>query len=155
MLQDPIFSRITCVRPVLLCSDLALLLLFDLSLFSPFSLENMKVIAAYLLALLGGNTSPSAEDIKNILGSVGAEADDDKIELLLSLVKGKDITELIATGREKLAVMSSAHGFAVAATVADGGAVAAAAAAAEPKKELERVEEKEESDEEMCFSLFD
>ncbi|KAF5464424.1 hypothetical protein F2P56_014501 [Juglans regia] len=112
----------------------------------------MKVIAAYLLALLGGNTSPSAEDIKNILGSVGAEADDDTIELLLSLVKGKDITELIATGREKLAVMSSAHGFAVAATAADGGAVAAAA---EPKKELEKVEEKEESDEEMCFSLFD
>ncbi|XP_041023934.1 uncharacterized protein LOC121264711 [Juglans microcarpa x Juglans regia] len=135
-------------------SDLALLLLFALSLFSPFSLENKKVIAAYLLALLGGNTSPSAEDIKNILGSVGAEADDDKIVLLLSLVKGKDITELIATGREKLAVMSSAHdGFAVAATAADGGAVAHAAA--EPKKELEKVEEKEESDEEMCFSLFD
>ncbi|KAK6926614.1 hypothetical protein RJ641_008333 [Dillenia turbinata] len=63
----------------------------------------MKVIAAYLLAVLGGNTSPSAEDIKDILGSVGAEADDDRIELLLSQVKGKDITELIASGREKLA----------------------------------------------------
>nr|GEX74310.1 60S acidic ribosomal protein P2-like [Tanacetum cinerariifolium] len=29
----------------------------------------MKVVAAYLLALLGGNTSPSAEDLKTILGS--------------------------------------------------------------------------------------
>lgn len=29
----------------------------------------MKVIAAYLLAVLGGNTSPSAEDLKDILGS--------------------------------------------------------------------------------------
>jgi len=29
----------------------------------------MKVVAAYLLALLGGNTSPSAEDLKNILAS--------------------------------------------------------------------------------------
>jgi hypothetical protein len=29
----------------------------------------MKVVAAYLLAVLGGNTSPSAEDVKNILGS--------------------------------------------------------------------------------------
>lgn len=29
----------------------------------------MKVIAAYLLALLGGNLSPSADDLKNILGS--------------------------------------------------------------------------------------
>jgi ribosomal protein L12E/L44/L45/RPP1/RPP2 len=29
----------------------------------------MKVIAAYLLAALGGNTTPSAEDIKSILES--------------------------------------------------------------------------------------
>lgn len=29
----------------------------------------MKVIAAYLLAVLGGNTCPSAEDLKDILGS--------------------------------------------------------------------------------------
>lgn len=29
----------------------------------------MKVIAAYLLAVLGGNASPSADDLKGILGS--------------------------------------------------------------------------------------
>lgn len=29
----------------------------------------MKVIAAYLLAVLGGNTSPTADDVKNILES--------------------------------------------------------------------------------------
>jgi hypothetical protein len=29
----------------------------------------MKIIAAYLLAVLGGNASPSAADIKNILAS--------------------------------------------------------------------------------------
>jgi hypothetical protein len=29
----------------------------------------MKVVAAYLLAVLGGNTCPTAEDLKNILGS--------------------------------------------------------------------------------------
>jgi hypothetical protein len=29
----------------------------------------MKVVAAYLLAVLGGNTSPSSDDIKSILGS--------------------------------------------------------------------------------------
>uniref|UniRef100_A0A3Q7H399 Uncharacterized protein n=1 Tax=Solanum lycopersicum TaxID=4081 RepID=A0A3Q7H399_SOLLC len=76
----------------------------------------MKVIAAYLLAVLGGNTSPSEKDLKKILASVvhfeltlvvhaavGAEADDDRIQLLLSQVEGKDITELIAAGREKLA----------------------------------------------------
>ncbi|KAK3444381.1 hypothetical protein EUGRSUZ_A00378 [Eucalyptus grandis] len=106
----------------------------------------MKVVAAYLLAVLGGNTCPSADDLKDILGSVGAEADDDRIELLLSEVKGKDITELIAAGRERLASVPSGGGGAV--------AVAAAPGAAEAKKE-EKVEEKEESDDDMGFSLFD
>ncbi|CAM8949073.1 hypothetical protein QQ045_016623 [Rhodiola kirilowii] len=115
----------------------------------------MKVIAAYLLAVLGGNATPSAADLKNILGSVGAEADEDRIELLLSEVKGKDITELIASGREKLAsVPSGGGGGAVAVSAGAGGGAAAAPAAAEAKKE-EKVEEKEESDDDMGFSLFD
>lgn len=77
--------------------------------------------------------------------TVGAEADDDRIEFLLSEVKGKDITELIAAGREKLASVPSGGGGAVAVAAPVGGG-AAAPAAAEPKKE-EKVEEKEESDE--------
>lgn len=39
----------------------------------------MRYVAAYLLAVLGGNTSPSAKDIKNILGSVGIEAEDERL----------------------------------------------------------------------------
>lgn len=39
----------------------------------------MRYVAAYLLAVLGGNTSPSAKDIKAILGSVGIEADDERL----------------------------------------------------------------------------
>lgn len=113
----------------------------------------MKVIAAYLLAVLGGNTCPSASDLKDILGSVGAEADDERIELLLSEVKGKDITELIAAGREKLATVPAGGGGAMAVAAAPAGG-AAAAPAAEAKKE-EKVEEKEESDDDMGFSLFD
>ncbi|KAH8497967.1 hypothetical protein Peur_073230 [Populus x canadensis] len=112
----------------------------------------MKVVATYLLAVLGGNTCPTAEDLKNILGSVGADADDDRIELLLSSVKGKDITELIASGREKLASVPSGGGVAVSAGAAP--AAGGAAPAAEAKKE-EKVEEKEESDDDMGFSLFD
>ncbi|KAI7725473.1 hypothetical protein M8C21_008025 [Ambrosia artemisiifolia] len=113
----------------------------------------MKVVAAYLLALLGGNTTPSADHLKNILGSVGAESDEDKIELLLKEVNGRDITELIASGREKLAsVPSGGGGVAVAAATSDGAAPAAAAA--ETKKE-EKVEEKEDSDDDLGFSLFD
>lgn len=85
--------------------------------------------------------------IVNLLfGSVGAEADDDRIKLLLSQVKGKDITELIAAGREKLAsVPAGGGGVAVAAPTSGAGGGGAPAAAAEPKKE-EKVEEKEESD---------
>ncbi|XP_010907155.1 large ribosomal subunit protein P2A-like [Elaeis guineensis] len=112
----------------------------------------MKVVAAYLLAVLGGNTSPTADDLKDILGSVGIEADDDRIEFLLSEVKGKDITELVASGREKFASVPSGGGAIAVAAPAGGGA--AAPAADEPKKE-EKVEEKEESDEDMGFSLFD
>ncbi|GMN56307.1 hypothetical protein TIFTF001_025418 [Ficus carica] len=116
----------------------------------------MKVIAAYLLAVFGGNTCPTAEDLKAILGSVGADAEDDKIQLLLTEVKGKDITELIACGREKLASVPSGGGGAAAYSAPAGGAGggAAPAAAAETKKE-EKVEEKEESDDDMGFSLFD
>ncbi|XP_047973919.1 60S acidic ribosomal protein P2A-like [Salvia hispanica] len=109
----------------------------------------MKIVAAYLLAVLGGNASPSAEDISNILASVGAECDQERVQLLLSQVAGKDMTELIAAGREKLSTVPSGGG-AVAVAVA-APAAGAPAAAAEAKKE-----EKEESDEEdMVFSLFD
>ncbi|KAM0947493.1 putative ribosomal protein P2 [Dioscorea sansibarensis] len=116
----------------------------------------MKVLAAYLLAVYGGNVAPSADDLKQILASVGAEADDGRINLLLSQVKGKDITELIAIGREKFASVPSGGGGAIAVAAPAGAAAGggAAPAAAEPKKE-EKVEEKEESDEDMGFSLFD
>ncbi|CAL1367115.1 unnamed protein product [Linum trigynum] len=115
----------------------------------------MKVVAAYLLAVLGGNSSPTAEDLKKILGSVGADADEDRIELLLSQVKGKDTTELIAAGMEKLAsVPSGGGGGAVAVAASAGPAAGGSAPAAESKKE-EKVEEKEESDDDMGFSLFD
>ncbi|XP_022150520.1 60S acidic ribosomal protein P2-1-like [Momordica charantia] len=115
----------------------------------------MKVVAAYLLAVLGGNPSPSAGDVKDILGSVGAEIDEDRIELLLSNVKGKDIAELIASGREKLASVPSGGGGIVAVSAGGGGGGGAAAPAAEESKKEEKVEEKEESDDDMGFSLFD
>ncbi|KAF9607643.1 hypothetical protein IFM89_037876 [Coptis chinensis] len=114
----------------------------------------MKVVATYLLALLGGNNKPSADHIKTILAFVGADADDDKIDLLLSQVKGKDITEVIASGREKLAsVPSSGGGAAVAVAASDGGG-ATKTLLLESKKE-EKVVEAEVSDDDMGFGLFD
>ncbi|CAN6213261.1 unnamed protein product, partial [Urochloa humidicola] len=114
--------------------------------------SRMKFVAAYLLAALAGNSSPSAEDLSAILESVGCEIDNEKMELLLSQLSGKDITELIAAGREKFAsVPCGGGGVAVAAAAPAAGG---AAPAAEAKKE-EKVEEKEESDDDMGFSLFD
>lgn len=78
---------------------------------------------------------------------VGAEAEDKRINLFLAEVKGKDITELIAAGREKFASVPSGGAVAAVAIAAPGsGGAGGAPASEEPKKE-EKVEEKEESDE--------
>ncbi|RDA96281.1 hypothetical protein CP533_1668 [Ophiocordyceps camponoti-saundersi (nom. inval.)] len=111
----------------------------------------MKHIAAYLLLGLGGNDSPSAKDVKEVLSSVGLEADDERLKTLLSELKGKDINELISSGSEKLASVPSGGGGGGA--PAAGGA--AAGGAADAPKEAAKEEEKEESDEDMGFGLFD
>lgn len=71
--------------------------------------------------------------------------------MFLSEVSGKDIVEVIAAGRDKLASVPSGGG-AVAVAAAPAGGAAAAPAAAEAKKE-EKVEEKEESDDVSFFPL--
>ena len=58
----------------------------------------MRYVAAYLLAALGGNASPSATDIKKILDSVGIEADDAHLNKVIKELSGKDIEEVIAEG---------------------------------------------------------
>ncbi|KAL1965975.1 hypothetical protein VTN77DRAFT_4915 [Rasamsonia byssochlamydoides] len=112
----------------------------------------MKHLAAYLLLGLAGNTSPSAADIKGVLESVGIDADEERLEKLISELEGKDIQELIAEGSTKLASVP-AGGAAVAA--APAAAAAGGAAAAEEKKEEKKEEKEEESDEDMGFGLFD
>ena len=81
-----------------------------------------------------------------VLFTVGAEVDEDRIDSLLSQVKGKDITELIASGREKLASVPSGGGAVGIAAPAGGAAGGGAAPAAAEQKKEEKVEEKEESD---------
>lgn len=54
----------------------------------------MKYMAAYLLLGLAGNTSPSAEDIKTVLSSVGIDADEERLSTLLKELDGKDINEV-------------------------------------------------------------
>lgn len=54
----------------------------------------MRYVAAYLLARLGGNDNPDASDLKKILESVGAEVDEDKLRLVVSELRNKDIDEV-------------------------------------------------------------
>lgn len=76
----------------------------------------MKHLAAYLLLQLGGNASPSAKDITDVLESVGIEADADRLKTLLAELKGKDVNEVRAhtesgssKGRRFLTFMFAAH----------------------------------------------
>merc|ERR1712150_184067 len=113
--------------------------------------SRMRYVAAYLLAALGGNNSPSAADLKKILASVGIEAESDKITKIISELKGKNLEELMAEGAEKLASVPSGGG----AVAAAGSAPAAAAGDAPAEKKEEKKEESEESDDDMGFGLFD
>lgn len=54
----------------------------------------MKHLAAYLLLGLGGNTSPSADDVKGVLSSVGIDADEERLDKLIDELKGKDLQEV-------------------------------------------------------------
>lgn len=51
----------------------------------------MRYVAAYMLATLGGNQTPSSSDVKKILSSVGIETDDSQVENLVSKMEGKNV----------------------------------------------------------------
>lgn len=108
----------------------------------------MKYLGAYMLAVLGGNASPGADDIKKILSSAGVEFEEEVLAKVLSELDGKDIHEVIAEGKSKLSSVPSGG------AVTSGGAAAGGEAAAEEEK-VEEPEESEEEEEEMDFDLFD
>ncbi|NXD24772.1 RLA2 protein, partial [Spelaeornis formosus] len=58
----------------------------------------MRYVAAYLLAVLGGNDSPTSKDLKKILDSVGIETDDERMNKVISELNGKNIEDVIAQG---------------------------------------------------------
>ncbi|VDI78051.1 large subunit ribosomal protein LP2 [Mytilus galloprovincialis] len=59
------------------------------------NLRNMRYVAAYMLAVMGGIENPSVDDLKMIIGSVGIDSDNEKINLVISKLKGKNIEELV------------------------------------------------------------
>ncbi|KAF5285205.1 hypothetical protein FQR65_LT13320 [Abscondita terminalis] len=134
----------------------------------------MRYVAAYLLACLGGK-APASSDVEKILSSVGIEADQEKIKKVIGELNGKSIDQIIAQvlmresesklsplidvvancvllGQEKLCSMPAAGAAAPAAAAA---APAAAEEKKEAKKEEKKKEESESEDEDMGFGLFD
>jgi len=94
----------------------------------------MKHVAAYLLLVLGGNESPTADDVTSALSSVGVEADADSLNRLIADMEGKDLNEVLESGNEMLAKFGGGGG---------GGAAAAGGDAAAEEEEEEKVEEEE------------
>jgi large subunit ribosomal protein LP2 len=107
----------------------------------------MRVLAAYLLLALGGNKAITSKDLKKVIEAAGASFDQARADLLVKELEGKDLQEVIAAGKEKMATVSVG----VAAGGGGGGGAAAAGGAAPAAKE----EEKEESDDDMGLDLFD
>lgn len=110
----------------------------------------MRYVAAYALAVLGGNANPSVDDLKKILGSVGIDLDDARAKKVVSSLNGKSIDEVIAAGSAKLASVPSGG------AASAGSASSAAPAAGDAKAEAKKEEEDDESEEDdMGFGLFD
>ena len=110
----------------------------------------MRYVAAYLLAVLGGKTDPTAKDLKMILSSVGVEANSENIDIVIKNLKGKSVYNLIEEGNALMA------------NVPSGGAIAIGASGgdemdkAEEEKPKEKTPEPEsDSDEDMGLGLFD
>ncbi|MFH4980591.1 hypothetical protein AB6A40_007300 [Gnathostoma spinigerum] len=94
----------------------------------------MKYLAAYLLASMSAKHQthpPQAKDIENILGSVGLDCDMEEVQRIIHAFEGKNVADVIAEGRLKMASVPS--GAPVAAP--SGGGAAAPAASAESEKE--------------------
>jgi large subunit ribosomal protein LP2 len=84
----------------------------------------MRHLAAFLLLAVGGNATPSAEEITNVLSQAGIESDPERLTALLAELDGKDINEIIALGEEKLmagGAMAASSGGAAPAAAAGGG----------------------------------
>ena len=65
----------------------------------------MRYIAGYLLAVLGGNESPSVADVTAILASAGVAVDATALKLVHSQCAGKSLDDLIAAGAFYLPIL--------------------------------------------------
>merc|ERR1712042_305349 len=119
--------------------------------------NRMRYVAAYLLAVLGGNDNPTTNDIKTILESVGVGYDEERASLVVNQCQGKSVAELIEAGSAKMASMPAGGGGGGGggAAAASGGGDAAPAAVEEKKEEKKASSDESGSDDDMGFGLFD
>lgn len=96
----------------------------------------MKELAVYLMLQLGGNATPSKDDVTKALSAVGVESDSAQLDKLFADLEGKDIGELMAEGKDMLAEFGSGGGGGGA-----GGADGAGGDAEEAKEEEPEEEE--------------
>lgn len=92
---------------------------------------------------LGGNESPTKEDVTTALEAVGIEADAEALDMMYSELEGKDVDEIITMGRAKLASFGSGGG-------GGGGAGGGGAAGGAEEAKEEEKEEEEEEEIDMC-----
>ena len=52
-------------------------------------------------AVIGGNATPSADDVSAVITAAGGESDAERAAALITELEGKDINELIASGKYK------------------------------------------------------
>merc|ERR1712146_332287 len=95
-----------------------------------------KHLAGYMMLVLGGNASPSKEDVTKALGAVGVEVDEDRLDKMLADLEGKDLDELLESGKGLLVQFGSGGGGG-----GSGGGGGGAADEAEEEKEEEGEEE--------------
>jgi len=114
----------------------------------------MRIIAAYLLAVLGGNPNPDASLIKKILDAANVSYEESRIEQLCKELHGKTIDEILNEGKSKLSSVGSVAAVGTSTGGGGGGGSAAAVTSApaekkEEKKDKDKGKDKDEgSDEE-------
>merc|ERR1719330_1736466 len=101
----------------------------------------MKYLGAYLMAVIGGQEHPTADDVRAILDAGGIEVEDEMLERVISKMEGHSAHELISAGIGKFAACGGGGGGGGAAAAASGGGGGGSAggggAAKEEKKEVE------------------
>jgi large subunit ribosomal protein LP2 len=106
----------------------------------------MKYTAAYMLLALGGNATPSADDVSKLLSEAGIEVDANALSLCMSKLEGKNIEELLADEMVTERLVAGGGG--------GGGAGGAAGGADGAAAEEEKVEEEEEEEAVEVGNMF-